>query len=114
MVLGEGDLLVGRLVFFDALRMEFRKFKLRMRSANCAVCGDAPTITDTKSFDYDEFCGLGCSVPVEIPAAHEISPQDFQQLRSERENEKKPVALIDVRPAHQFDIVHLQEAVNIP
>jgi adenylyltransferase/sulfurtransferase len=42
-LLGKGDLLVGRLLTYDALAMTFRQFKVR-RDPKCAVCGDAPTI----------------------------------------------------------------------
>ena len=55
LLLGLGDPLVGRLVFFDALSMEFRQVKFR-RDPDCPVCGDHPTITDL--IDYNEFCGV--------------------------------------------------------
>jgi sulfur-carrier protein adenylyltransferase/sulfurtransferase len=42
-LLGKGDLLVGRLLTYDALGMTFRQFKVR-RDPKCAVCGDSPTI----------------------------------------------------------------------
>ena len=42
-ILGQGDLLLGRLLTYDALAMTFRQFKVR-RDPKCAVCGDAPTI----------------------------------------------------------------------
>jgi sulfur-carrier protein adenylyltransferase/sulfurtransferase len=52
-VLGKGDLLVGRIVTYDSLKMKFREFKLR-RDPNCPVCSDKPTI---KSYiDYEGFC----------------------------------------------------------
>jgi molybdopterin/thiamine biosynthesis adenylyltransferase len=55
LLLGIGELLVGRLVFFDALNMEFRQVKYR-RDPECPVCGDHPTITDL--IDYHAFCGV--------------------------------------------------------
>jgi len=55
LILGLGDSLVGRLLLFDALAMEFREVKLR-RDPECPVCGDNPTITEL--IDYVEFCGL--------------------------------------------------------
>ncbi|MBM2810245.1 MAG: moeB [Chloroflexi bacterium] len=54
LILGEGDLLVNRLLLFDALAMEFRELKTP-RDPNCVVCGDEPTIT--KLIDYEAFCG---------------------------------------------------------
>jgi adenylyltransferase/sulfurtransferase len=55
LLLGLGESLVGRLVFFDALSMEFRQVKFR-RNPDCPVCGDHPTITDL--VDYHAFCGV--------------------------------------------------------
>jgi molybdopterin/thiamine biosynthesis adenylyltransferase len=55
LLLGIGDPLVGRLVFFDALAMEFRQVRYR-RDPACPVCGDHPTITDL--IDYHAFCGV--------------------------------------------------------
>jgi molybdopterin-synthase adenylyltransferase len=44
-LLGIGELLVGRLLTYDALGMRFREVKLR-RDPGCPLCGQAPTITD--------------------------------------------------------------------
>jgi len=55
LLLGLGEPLVGRLMFFDALGMEFRQVKIR-RDPTCPVCGDTPSITDL--IDYHEFCGV--------------------------------------------------------
>ena len=53
LILGVGDLLVGKLLVYDALRMDFRKVNVR-RNPECPVCGDNPTITEL--IDYEEFC----------------------------------------------------------
>jgi molybdopterin/thiamine biosynthesis adenylyltransferase/rhodanese-related sulfurtransferase len=53
LALGQGDLLVGRLLLFDALETSFTEVTLR-RDPACPVCGDAPTITEY--VDYVEFC----------------------------------------------------------
>lgn len=52
-LLGKGELLVGRLLVYDALAMQFRQVHVR-RNPNCPVCGDNPTITEL--IDYEEFC----------------------------------------------------------
>lgn len=44
-LLGQGDLLTGRLLTYDALRMRFREVPVK-KSARCPVCGDNPTITE--------------------------------------------------------------------
>ena len=51
-ILGQGKLLTGSLLTYDALDMEFRKIKLPKNTCNCAVCGDHPTIT--KLIDYEQ------------------------------------------------------------
>ena len=50
-----GDSLVGRLLLFDALAMEFRQVKLR-RNVECPMCGENPTIKEL--IDYEQFCGI--------------------------------------------------------
>ena len=55
LILDVGEVLVGRMLVYDALDMRFRTLKLR-RNADCPVCGDVPTITAL--IDYQEFCGL--------------------------------------------------------
>ena len=54
LILGLGELLVGRLLLYDAQSMEFREVKLR-RDPNCPLCGDNPTIKEL--IDYEAFCG---------------------------------------------------------
>ncbi|MFI5397784.1 MAG: molybdopterin-synthase adenylyltransferase MoeB [Candidatus Binatia bacterium] len=55
LILGVGQPLIGRMVYFDTLSMELRIHKLR-KDPNCPVCGLHPTVT--KLIDYEEFCGL--------------------------------------------------------
>lgn len=51
-LIGVGDLLVGRLLTYDALSMEFRTIKLPKEVPSCAVCGEHPTITEL--IDYEQ------------------------------------------------------------
>ena len=62
LIIGQGEPLIGRLLLFDALAMEFSEVKIR-RDRNCPMCGDNPTITEL--IDYEQFCGL----PSRTPAA---------------------------------------------
>jgi molybdopterin/thiamine biosynthesis adenylyltransferase len=61
LITGIGDPLIGRLLMFDALGMEFTTFKIRW-DPECPVCGKKPTITEL--IDYEQFCGLA---PGEAP-----------------------------------------------
>lgn len=49
---GAGELLVGYLLTYDALKMEFHKVKLPPRGKCCAVCSDTPSITEL--IDYEQ------------------------------------------------------------
>lgn len=55
LIIGQGEPLIGRLLIFDALAMEFSEVKIR-RDPACPVCGDNPTIHEL--IDYEQFCGL--------------------------------------------------------
>ena len=50
-IIGKGELLTGKLLTYDALKMDFRKINLK-RDCNCAVCGDNPTILEP--IDYEQ------------------------------------------------------------
>lgn len=49
---GVGDLLTGRLMTYDAIKMEFRTIKLPKDTGTCPVCGEHPTITEL--IDYEQ------------------------------------------------------------
>ncbi|MGQ0670931.1 MAG: molybdopterin-synthase adenylyltransferase MoeB [Actinomycetota bacterium] len=69
LITGIGEPLVGRLLIFDALAMEFTTVNVRW-DADCPVCGKGPTVTEL--IDYDAFCGL---TPGQAPpeAEHGVS-----------------------------------------
>jgi adenylyltransferase/sulfurtransferase len=62
-VLSIGEPLVGRLLLYDALSMEFRVVKTR-RNPNCPLCGDHPTVTEL--IDYEVFCGAPAREPSHV------------------------------------------------
>lgn len=53
LILGAGEVLKGRLLTYDSLKMTFRTLKLR-RDKNCPTCGENPTIKEY--IDYEGFC----------------------------------------------------------
>jgi adenylyltransferase/sulfurtransferase len=101
LILGRGDLLVGRLLLFDALGMKFRELKLR-KNPSCPVCGEHRTIT--KLIDYYEFCGVrgeeGPATQVQVP---EIAPRELK-ARLERGDD---LFILDVREPHEYQICNL-------
>ncbi|MGQ9788578.1 MAG: HesA/MoeB/ThiF family protein [Candidatus Hadarchaeaceae archaeon] len=54
-IVGAGNLLVGRVLYFDALSMRFDQFELR-RNPKCPSCGDSPVIKDLSQVDYGNVC----------------------------------------------------------
>jgi len=65
-VLGVGDGLVGKLLVFEGIDMDFRKLNLR-RNPDCPLCGDNPTVTGL--IDYEQFCGMPASEASVVPVS---------------------------------------------
>ena len=108
LIIGEGEPLIGRLLIYNALKMEFREVKLQ-RNPECPVCGERPTVTEL--IDYEAFCGLTRGQEAEAaPSEHDLGPGEIQALlRKER-----GVVLLDVREPHEYDIVHIEGSTLIP
>ena len=95
LILGIGDPLIGRLLRFDALKMQFREYKLR-EDPNCPISGEHPTITGL--IDYDEFCGLNAAPEVELEQSQEITPTALQARLDAGEH----IVIVDVREPHEW------------
>lgn len=54
-ILNIGDSLIGKLLIFDALKMEIIKFDTK-KVKDCPLCGENPTIKEL--IDYEQFCNL--------------------------------------------------------
>jgi adenylyltransferase/sulfurtransferase len=61
LITAQGEPLVGRLLIFDALMMDFTSVRVRW-DADCPVCGKEPTVTEL--IDYDAFCGVPHAEPI--------------------------------------------------
>ncbi len=82
---GIGDTLLGRLLLFDALRMEFRTLKLRAQHDKHA--------TITELIDYDAFC----------------NPANADEVTSLGD-----AIVVDVRESFEWDAGHIDGARHIP
>ncbi len=101
LILGVGEPLIGRLLYFDALKMKFREFNLR-RDPECPVCGESPTIT--KPIDYEQFCGVSTNA---IPT---VSVRELKQKMDGHE----PFQLVDVREPLEYELANIDGARLIP
>ena len=90
-LLGIGEPLIGRLLLFDALKMQFREMRLK-KNPDCPVCGANPTIT--KLIDYEEFCGV--KKPNAKGSADMVPEITVEELKKKMDA-KDDFVLIDVR-----------------
>ena len=111
LLLGKGDLLIGRLLLYDALKMNFREVKFR-RNPKCPVCGDNPTLKEL--IDYDAFCGVSRGQEDKNNEAKMGLPEiSAKELKAKMDREEKFV-LIDVREPNEFEINKIPGAKLIP
>jgi adenylyltransferase/sulfurtransferase len=106
LILGKGELLVGRLLLYDALAMRFQEFKVR-RNPRCPICGDRPTITGL--IDYDQFCGMTAQAPPAATAG-DITVEELHRLI---EAGKAPLVL-DVRNPEEYRICQIPGTKLLP
>jgi adenylyltransferase/sulfurtransferase len=106
-LLGAPDIMVNRLLLFDAWRMRFRELKLR-KNPDCPVCGDHPTIKEL--IDYEEFCGITQQPPASEPTMEEITATQLKQ----RLDKGDDIQIIDVREPHEYEIGQIPNSKLIP
>jgi adenylyltransferase/sulfurtransferase len=106
LITGTGDLMIGRMLIYDALELKFRELKVR-KDPECPVCGKNPTVTEL--IDYDAFCGVTPDI-AEFASQLSLTPRELQELMDTGED----VTMIDVREPHEWEIVHFDDAKLIP
>jgi len=111
LITGIGDPLVGRLMIYDALEMEYRKLKVR-KDPNCALCGENATVTEL--IDYDTFCGAVSEEAADAAADATISVVTLEQMLKEREEGVRDFVLVDVREPNEYEINKIPGSVLIP
>ncbi len=104
LIVGAGEPLIGRLLLFDALKLQFRELKLE-KDPDCPVCGRNPTVTQL--IDYEAFCGIGAE-PV-----YDGADVTADEVKGELDAGKELV-LLDVRDPHEYEITHIDGAKFIP
>lgn len=109
-ILGAEDILVNRLLLFDAWQMKFRELKLR-KDPKCPVCGEVPTIKEL--IDYEEFCGLRAE-PQPASDEREGSAEITVTELSQRLKGREEVQIIDVREPHEYEIARIPGTRLIP
>jgi sulfur-carrier protein adenylyltransferase/sulfurtransferase len=104
---GIGEPLVGRLMVYDALEMEYRTINVR-KDPDCAVCG--PNATVTELIDYEAFCGAVSAEAAEAAADSTITAPELRDML----DAGKPLFLVDVREPAEYEIVRIPGSTLIP
>ena len=111
LILENGVPLKGRLLLYDAMKMNFKEVRVR-KDPECALCGKHPTVTEL--IDYRVFCDIklpGTAVQEEFDEdSFELSPLEFKKAL-----EQDPAAvLVDVREQYEWDICYIDGARLLP
>ena len=105
-VTGIGQPLYGRLLQYDALRMEFNEFRLRKDPA-CPACGTAPSIDAL--IDYEGFCGVPAAESPAQPFGEVAAAEVARRLGGGDE-----FLLLDVRGPDEFETARIEGSRLIP
>lgn len=99
-LLGKGKTLSGRLMVYDALRMEFRELKLRKDPKGKPI---------TELIDYQQFCGIPQASEAEAESTGDFVGIDVEEAKKKLDEGWAPYVL-DVRKPHEADIAKLDFA----
>ncbi|WP_433711310.1 adenylyltransferase/sulfurtransferase MoeZ [Nocardia sp. CA-084685] len=101
LITGIGEPLLGRLMVYDALDMNYRTIKLRRDPERQPI---------TELIDYEAFCGVVSEEGQAASAGSTITARELKELL----DAGKEIELIDVREPVEWDIVHIEGAKLIP
>ncbi|PXX69033.1 adenylyltransferase/sulfurtransferase [Nocardia tenerifensis] len=101
LITGIGEPLLGRLMVYDALDMNYRTIKLRRDPERQPI---------TELIDYEAFCGVVSEEGQAAAADSTLTARELKDLL----DAGKQIELIDVREPVEWDIVHIDGAKLIP
>ncbi len=103
LVLGKGEPLIGKLLLFEALTLNFVQLTIA-RNPLCELCGESQTITEL--IDYESFCGV-----VAAPDSERvITPNDLMNYFQSG----KRFVLLDVREQFEHEAYSIKGSKLIP
>lgn len=110
LITGTGVSLLGRVLIFDALQMNWREVRVRR---------DPEASPVTELMDYQAFCGLpavGDPTAGEAPEnpVPSVSVVELEKLLRERGSGERDFDLIDVREPGEYEIVRIDGATLMP
>jgi sulfur-carrier protein adenylyltransferase/sulfurtransferase len=106
LILALGEPLVGRLMTYDALAMEWREFRFSRRE-DCAICGANPTITSL----HHDTGGCILNSPDKL---ERLKPRQLHRLLEQKSSHGIECLVVDVREPREFAVGHIRGSVNVP
>lgn len=115
LILGIGEPMIGRMLLYDALNMEFNTIKVR-KDPHCPVC--SIPANDVELIDYEQFCGMPAhdhssfttADETEYAGMNEISVSELKaQLDAGAD-----ILVLDVREPHEWEIAAIDGTLRIP
>jgi adenylyltransferase/sulfurtransferase len=107
-ITGIGEPLVGSLMVYDALDMNFRKVKIR-KDPQCPICSENP-VQKSLLPDYEAFCGTLSDAAQAASSGSTISVAELKAKMDSGED----FYLVDVREPSEFEIVRIPNSHLIP
>lgn len=109
-LLGRGELLAGRLLLYDALKMKFRQVIFK-KNKECPLCGKNKSLK--KITPYQQTCDIRTPQSKSIPSKKPSRDLSAKKLKTWLESGRR-FALIDVREPSEYKQGHIPGAKNIP
>ncbi|MEL6308362.1 MAG: molybdopterin-synthase adenylyltransferase MoeB [Chloroflexota bacterium] len=115
LILGIGEPMIGRMLLYDALDMEFQTIKVR-KDPNCPVCSISKNAVEL--IDYEQFCGMPAHDHSDFDTDETVGYEDVQQVSVTALKEKmdagEDIVVLDVREPHEWEIAAIDGTVRIP
>lgn len=105
LITGTGEPLLGRLMVYDALEMNFRTLRIRRDPNGEPVTG---------LIDYETFCGAISDEAAEAAKESTISVHQLKSMLDARDTGEQDFYLVDVREPNEWEICRVPGAELIP
>jgi len=114
-ILGIGKPMIGRMLLYDALDMEYNTIKVR-KNPNCPVCSIATE--EVELIDYEQFCGVPAHDHSDFRASDEEGYENVQEISvtdlKAKMDSGEDIVVLDVRDPHEWAIAAIDGTLRVP
>lgn len=115
LILGIGEPMIGRMLLYDALDMEFNTIRVR-KNPDCPVC--SIPADQVELIDYEQFCGVPAHDHSDFRLDEDQSYTDLHEITVRELKAKldasEDLVVLDVRDPHEWEIAALDRTLRIP